>query len=361
MKALIISAGSVLFILFWFYIGTFLFPFVAWMTKWEMYAVPSVLFGIFLGLLWIHVLVCAPAILYKKRRVRNMMYVLSVFPPLALFHLGWLVKKKYYWPLVWMPFLCSSILSVGYLNNRYGSMGTFRGDYIRFKSLSGDYGIANKYGNVVLGADYSEVRVRRNGNAVLYGQNNGESGLYSINEGRMLVPMGYTLKTFCTVEESGGMKGLVSKAGDVIVPFVYDVIKVCEAGIIVSKSGKYGMLDEWGQYEKIDIEYDDYSIEESIEDKYYYVFYKDGGATVFDGYGLVEARFKNCRWISEIIDDERPMLFHKNGNGKWDECVVDEDGQEIIRSAQYFTLCYEKDRKVFVTDDGEFDREGRRK
>lgn len=354
------SAGSVLFILFWFYICTYLSPFVAWMLDWVVYTFPLVLFIIFLGLLWIHVLVCAPIILYKKGWLRNMMYVLSVFPPLALFHLVWLVKKKYYWPLVWMPFLCFSILSVGYMKNRYRGY-SFCGDYIRFKSLSGDCGIANKYGNVVLGADYFNVAIKRNGNAVLIGQNSGGEGLYSINEGRMLVPMGYTLKTFCTVEESGGMKGLVSKAGDVIVPFVYDVIKFCEDGIIVSKSGKYGMLDEWGQYEKIDIEYEDYSIKESIEDKYYYVFYHDGGATVFNFNGRKVARFKNCRWISEIIDDEHPILFHKNGNGEWEECVVDEDGQEIIRSAQYITLRYEKDRKVFVTDDGEFDREGRRK
>ena len=349
MKTLIIIFGALLYMAFWFFIGTTAFPFFGWLTGWEVSILPMVLVCLFSFCFVMHIF-CTPEryIYYKSSRFRWIVF--TIIPPL-LISLVHIIRRKYFMPFIWLPLIAVNVASYFYMYEKYYGCGYY-GDYIvshrvylfnyNWNGYNWLYngGIRGKFGNKVLNEEYySDLQIEGD-----YVNFSFVGGLYSLTERRFIIPYEKTIRTYGIVKEANdGRKGIVSLDGDIIVPFIYRDISFIDnydGAIAKDMNSNCVILNNVGMEGST---YDEYKgSQNSCTGKKYYVF-KNGTYNYY-----MRPDRNRLDWIfttkvnpDVIIDDEGPILVIVQYKG----VIEVETGDYILKTDRY--IYYDDDKKQF--------------
>lgn len=278
MKNSLINIGIIFLSVVFFLVGMFFWPFVAYLTGCKVEIIPfilSILFGI--------VLVIGLKI-YKN----NQALVSIVFVPLSLSN------------IVESMFLGLKYEDAVYIDDVIPA-AVFSWPNIEENYLKKVYVLENPLGFNILP---SGVTIRHDSfinDKFVICYHEGESGLYSIEDRKMVVPFGQTLSRNGRPFRQGDYMGVQTIDGIVVIPAKYDLVIMEKDFIIVQKNGKYGCLGKMGN-RSIPCEYsgwdkktdkqgnqycileDGYNYKEQGSDKYYIYESEDVSASEVFGY-----------------------------------------------------------------------------
>ena len=238
MKNTLIVIGSIIFVVVFFVVGMFFWPFTAYITGTPVFPYPLIL-GIVSLLIFI---IC------KARKVS--------------------------WSYVFIPLFLCNALETAFCIYRY-SKHTFRSDVIRAKQLfSGDWVLANPLGlNVLPSNSWVGYYDFINDRSVVCHSREGE-GIFSIEYKEMVVPFGQTLARSGQSFSQGDYEGVKTSDDVTVIPAKYESVSLENNCIIVKKDGKYGVLDKMGRQE-ISCRYSGWNTETDRND-HEYVIFEDG-------------------------------------------------------------------------------------
>jgi len=245
----IIIVGGIAFVIIFFLIGMFFWPFVAYLTGMAVF-VPSLILAI-MSLL---------ALIIVLGRVKP--------------------SKPFVYKSILIPLFVCNMLELAFCSARY-KKETYSGNTIVITQLFGyREGLANPLGITILSPEYDFVYNNTfEGFAICRSDN--DYGIYSIELEEMVVPMGQTLAKNGHEFSQGNYYGIATSDDIVVIPAVYDDIIIKSECIIVEKNGKYGALDIMGRH-WVDCEYKDWNIKISAKDYTEYVIFKND-----EGYNYV--------------------------------------------------------------------------
>ena len=286
MKNSLINIGIIFLTVVFFLVGLFFWPFVAYLTGCIVWIFPFILF-----LLFCLTIIIVGITQSKKNKAKNNKALGSVF--VALLSLS----------------LCN-ICEALYLGTRYHD-NAYIDDVIpavvfSWPNIGEDYYkqvyvLENPLGFNILP---SGVTIRHDSfinDKFVICYHEGESGLYSIEDRKMVVPFGQTLSRNGRPFWQGDYMGVQTIDGIVVIPAKYDLVIMEKDFIIVQKNGKYGCLGKMGNL-SIPCEYsgwdkktdkqgnqycileDGYNYKEQGSDKYYIYESEDVSASEVFGY-----------------------------------------------------------------------------
>lgn len=234
MKKFICIVASLLYVVFWFYIGTTFFPFMAWLLDTKVPIIPLVLVFLIVAGCVIDSFISA----FSKKREKK-----------------WLIEKIP--PVVWLPPMVCLLICTFYLGqrydddtyNRYGRINTHHVGW-----WSGRKGLANKWGNDILRFDCYWIQDCGDYAKVHYVDKDSEIiPLTDKLNKHTLVPKEFitekndkinqyevvdSLSTRFRLIKDGDRRGVIDTDGNIILPPIYDGIRVCH-GYFELKSGKF--------------------------------------------------------------------------------------------------------------------------
>lgn len=341
MKNSLINIGIIFLTVVFFLVGMFFWPFVAYLTGCIVWIFPIVL-----ALLLLIVLINQS----KKNKAKNNKALGSL--GVALFSLS-------------MCNLCETIyLCFRYQDNAYiedvipavvFSWSNIGEDY--YKKV---YVLENPLGFNILpsGVTIRDDSFINDKFVICYRE--GESGLYSIEDRKMVVPFGQTLSRNGRPFRQGDYMGVQTFDGIVVIPAKYDLVIMEKDFIIVQKNGKYGCLGKMGN-RSIPCEYsgwdkktdkqgnqycvleDGYNYKEQGSDKYYIYESEDVNNSGFLGYTdysmneLLATEDKVCEIVTRdkfILADSDHKCYEyylKDKRSSYDVDIADVDvGEDSV-------------------------------
>lgn len=241
MKNALIIIGSIIFIVVFFVVGMFFWPFTAYITGTPVFLYPLILsIASLLGF-----------VICKVMRVS--------------------------WNYVFITLCLCNVLETEFLFTRYENR-RFISDVIpAYQLFSGDRVLANPLGLNVLPPNSWIISYDPfiNDRYAVCESGDGE-GIFSIEYKEMVVPFGQTLARSGQFFDQGDYVGVKTLDDVIIIPAKYESVSLKKNYIIVKKDGKYGALDKMGR-EGIDCRYSNYDTETDRNGHEYIIFENDGG------------------------------------------------------------------------------------
>ena len=320
MKKFICIVASFLYVVFWFYIGTTFFPFIAWLLDTRVPIVPFVLCLFIVASLFIDAFVSD----YSKKKNKN-----------------WLIEKIP--PMAWFPPIVCLLISAFYLGQRYNDRtynqyGRIQTEYAGW--WSDRHGLANKWGNDVYRSHC--YRVADCGDYAIVYYYDDKSKIISLPDKRTLLPKGSSLLTYGEVFEEYGLYGIRTKGGDVIIPAEYEEIKPLDNFYMYKKNGKYGTISKTAsvreaKYDDIDNCYDKLHIVKE-DDKY-------GLLDNENGHELLRPQYKNY----EVKSND----YSQNDKHPYYVIMEDNDSCYYVYKGNSSNPCFETEYEIveIVHDD----------
>ena len=278
MKNSLINIGIIFLTVVFFLVGMFFWPFVAYLTGCIVWIIPLIL-----SILFSIVAVIGIKIYKNNQSLASLVFVpLSLSNSVEFMFLGLKYQDAVYIDDV-IPAVVFSWPNIGE-------------DY--YKKV---YVLENPLGFNILPSGVTIGRRSFINDKFVICYHEGESGLYSIEDRKMVVPFGQTLSRNGQPFRQGDYMGVQTIDGIVVIPAKYDLVIMEKDFIIVQKNGKYGCLGKMGN-RSIPCEYsgwdkktdkqgnqycileDGYNYKEQGSDKYYIYESEDVSASEVFGY-----------------------------------------------------------------------------
>lgn len=321
MKNTLIIIGSIIFVVVFFVVGMFFWPFTAYITGIPVFPYPLIL-----------------------SIVSLLFFIISKI-------------KKVTWSYVFIPLFLCNALETAFCVYRYEDY-IFRGSVIRAKQLFNlRHVLANPFGiNVLPSNSWARYDYFINDRNVVCESHDGE-GIFSLEYKEMIVPFGQTLARNGQTFSQGDYVGVKASDDFIVIPAIYESISLGRNCIIVKKDGKYGALDKMGR-EKISCIHSEYHTETDRNDHEYIIF-EDGYNYHSDNYKYYiydtdEMRYSSYlfRTNSEIykVETEKVFILRYSGDYKYGMYNCRSDKRVSCQYDDYYGYDSSRDAYKFRKD-----------